>query len=173
MIAFDLGGVLAYRDLSSLTDEERLLLEVYMNRQNETDKELVRYAQSKIQDIYIKIHRLRPEAIETLTMLKSEHLTPSIWTNNIREIDGWFESIGLYKYINRQDIINSFYIGCDKPNIEFYKKALAIVKKHNDEVLFIDDSRININGATASGIPSILYDEQGSLLDTVERGIKR
>lgn len=172
-VAFDLGGVLAYRDLSVLTEEEKMLLNVYMNRRSINDKELIEYASTKIQEIYLKIHKLTPDAIPTLEMLRSEHLTPSIWTNNIREIDNWFEEIGLYRYIDRKDIINSFYIGCDKPNIEFYKRALEIVKKHNSEVLFIDDSEPNVEGAAICGIPSIVYDDHHSLIKTVEKGIRK
>ncbi|HBA37546.1 MAG TPA: hypothetical protein DCY94_02365 [Firmicutes bacterium] len=172
-IAFDLGGVLSYRDLSSLNEEERFLLEVYMNRYKVQDRELLAYATSKIPEIYLKINHLRSDAEETLQMVKDEHLTPSIWTNNIGAIDVWFESVGLYKFVRREDIVNSFYIGVDKPNVEFYKKALEIIKKHKDLILFFDDDAKNVEGAIKSGIESVHFDSARKLPEVLDEELRK
>lgn len=172
-VAFDLGGVLAYQDLSLLTDEELLLFKVYMNRNSIADKELVEYAKRKMPEIYLKIHKLSEEALTTLEMLRDSGVRSSIWTNNIGEIDNWLEQVGLYRLIRREDIINSFYIGSDKPSIEFYQKALFLLKNSPQEVLFLDDSLENIIGAKKCGIDGRLYKTSDSLEKIVETGIKK
>lgn len=172
VVAFDLGGVLAYQDLDKLTAEELFLLREYMNRKNIKDEELLFYAKSKIPEIYLKIYRLTPEAMETLQMLKDRNIRPSIWTNNIKEINDWFEEVGIYRYVDMKDVINSFYIGINKPNIEFYRRALNTIKSEPQRVLFIDDNYQNIINALRCGINGQVYDMSTSLLKTVERKVK-
>ena len=172
-VAFDLGGVLAYQDLSVLTEEELMLLETYMNRNKGVDRELLEYSKSKIQEIYLKIHKLNSEAISTLDILKQEKIKTSICTNNIKEIDAWFEEIGLYRYIKREDIINSIYLGVDKPDINFYRNALILLKNKADDILFFDDNHENILGARKCGINSKEYDMKDSLEKSVEEEIRK
>lgn len=168
-VAFDLGGVLAYQDFSLLTEEELWLFKIYMNRKSIKNKELVEYARQKIPAIYMKIHKLTYGAIPTLEMLKDMKIKTSIWTNNIQAIENWFEEIGLYKYINRDDVINSFYIGSDKPDLVFYYKALKILKCSPQSILFLDDKTENIISAEECGINGIVYNPNENLKTTVER----
>ena len=172
-VAFDLGGVLAYQDLSVLTEEELLLLHTFMNRNKDVNKELLEYAKSIISEIYLKIHRLNCEAISTLDMLQQDKIRPSIWTNNIKEIETWFEEVNLYRYIRRADVINSFYLGVDKPNLDFYRKALWFLKNNPNDVLFLDDSRSNILGAKKCGIMGKEYNMGESLEEIVKLEIRK
>lgn len=171
-VAFDLGGVLAYQDLSELTEEEILLLKTFMNRNQVVNKEILEYAKSKITQIYLKIHKLNSETIPTLEMLQEEKVNLSIWTNNIKEIDAWFEQINLYRYIKRENIINSFYLGVDKPNIDFYRNALWLLKNNPEDVLFFDDNHANILGAKKCMIQAKEYDIKESLKKTVKKEIR-
>lgn len=172
-VAFDLGGVLAYQDLSTLTEEELLLLRTFMNRNKGVNKDLLEYAKSRIAEIYLKIHRLNSQTIPTLEMLQQDKIRSSIWTNNIKEIDAWFEEVGLYRYIRKEDIINSFYLGFDKPNIDFYRNALLLLKNNSGNVLFLDDKEANILGARKLGINAKEYDMNESLVETVKTEIKK
>ena len=171
-VAFDLGGVLMYQDHSTLTEEEQLLFKVYMNRNNqekikeyyqlfgeEKTKKILAYAEEQIQSIYIKIHRLSNNTIETLETLKRREITPSIWTNNIRAIDMVLERFGFYDYVKKEHIINSFDFGYDKPNRNFYRYALEKTKQVPKEVLFIDDSLKNVEGAKVLDIHALEYIE--------------
>lgn len=172
-IAFDFGGVLAYQDLSTLTEEELFLLQTFMNRNHVVDRDLLEYAQSKIAEIYLKIHKLNGETIPTLELLQQDKIRSSIWTNNVKEIEAWFEEVDLYRYIRKEDIINSFYLGFDKPNIEFYRRALLFLKNNPGDVLFFDDNHANILGAKKCGINSKEYDMKESLKETIESEIRK
>ena len=156
-VAFDVGGVLAYQNLSALTEEEQILFRIYMNRNHIQDPNLIEYASKRMPDIFLKIYKLSNSAMPTLEALKDMKKRLSIWTNNIGAIDGWFEHIGLYRYVKREDIINSFYIGVDKPNIEFYRIALKHLRSAPQNVLFLDDNSKNIRAAIRCGITGILY----------------
>lgn len=172
-VAFDLGGVLAYQDLDLLTEEELMLFRVYMNRNDILDKELIDYAHKRMIEIYLKIYKLTSEAILTFEMLNDLKIRLSIWTNNIQEIDNWFEEVHLYQYIKRENIINSFYIGVDKPNLAFYLRALELLGDMPQEILFLDDHLENVEGAKMLEINSKIYNGDDSLREVVQFEIKK
>lgn len=173
-VAFDLGNVLAWQDLSVLDIRQRALLKAYLNRfnmervtleaskANESNPEkFLKEAEASIDDIYPKIHFINEDSLKTLAMVKDMDLVPSIWTNNIWAIYKWFEKIGLYDYVDPKYICNSIAMGqgnADKPNPMFYKLALQQIRNEAKEVLFIDDTVSNVEAAINYGIPSIKYD---------------
>jgi putative hydrolase of the HAD superfamily len=52
---------------------------------------------------------------------------------------------------------SSCYLGVRKPQLEVFRKALAISQRRAEESLFIDDSQVNIFAARDLGINAILY----------------
>ena len=52
---------------------------------------------------------------------------------------------------------SSCYLGVRKPQLEVYRKALAISQRRPEESLFIDDSLPNIQAAQDLGMNGILY----------------
>ena len=44
-----------------------------------------------------------------------------------------------------------------KPSEEFYKKVIEEIGRPSDELLFIDDSQKNVDGAIAAGLPAVWY----------------
>lgn len=172
-VAFDLGGVLTYQDFTLLTEEEKYLFNVYMRRNSIVDKELIGYAQTRMQDIYLKLHKLRKDSISTLEFLLDRKIRMSIWTNNIPEINAWFEEVGLYKYIYMRNVINSYYLGSDKPSLMFYRSALEVIKAYPREVLFLDDSLKNVTGALSLGINAKQFDKEDSLLEVVNEALRK
>ena len=45
-----------------------------------------------------------------------------------------------------------------KPSDAFYKRVLEQIDRPAEELLFIDDSQKNVEGAIAAGLPSVYYD---------------
>lgn len=60
----------------------------------------------------------------------------------------------------------SFEMKALKPSETFYKAVLADLGRPSDEVLFIDDSQKNVEGAVAAGMPAVYY-EPGSDLSAL------
>lgn len=172
-VAFDLGGVLANLDLSGLNAEELLLLDICMGRISTDDFDLVAYAHEKIGEIFLKCYKFRRKAIDTLDMLKQENKQISLWTNNIKELDFWLEEAGLRTYIPKENVINSFYVGYDKPDVRYYNFALRSLGSMPESVFFLDDSYANIIGARKCLIKAMEYHENDDLQEVVKERILR
>ena len=173
-VAFDLGGVLATQDYSKLDTRETALVKAHLNRFNkdrvllEASKggssdpdDFLREAAASIDVLWPKIHLMSDEGIAAIQTVKDMGLSPSIWTNNIWAIFKWFESIGLYDYVNPEYICNSIAMGqgnFDKPNPNFYGLALEQLKNDVADVLFFDDTLENVAAGLGYGIPSLHFD---------------
>ena len=44
-----------------------------------------------------------------------------------------------------------------KPSADFYKRVMAEIGRPADEMLFIDDSQVNVDAAVAAGLPAVYY----------------
>lgn len=172
-IAFDLGGVLACQDLTVLTDEEKILFDIYQKyagkkRVSKDDREFLEYAKSRMLDITLKINKLNSETLDVLKRLQVEKVRISIWTNNTPYLNAWLEEVGILKFIALENIINSYYLGYDKPNELFYINALKKLQIEASQVLFLDDSTKNIISARNCGIECVQYNMDMSLKDTID-----
>ena len=52
----------------------------------------------------------------------------------------------------------SFEMKALKPSADFYKRVMAEIGRPSDELLFIDDSQKNVDGAIAAGLPAVYYE---------------
>lgn len=173
-VAFDLGGVLVNLDLSCLNAEELLLFNIGMGKAFTTDAALATYAREKMGDIFLKCYKLRSKAIDTLDMLKQEKMPISLWTNNFKELYFWLEEEGLLTYIPKENVINSFYVGYDKPDVRYYNFALRTLGSMPESVFFLDDSYANLIGARKCLIKAIEYHENDDLQKVVkERAFRK
>jgi putative hydrolase of the HAD superfamily len=64
---------------------------------------------------------------------------------------------------------SSCYLGVRKPQLEVYRKALAISQHRAEESLFIDDSPVNIQAARDLGMNAILYVGAKELREELEK----
>jgi putative hydrolase of the HAD superfamily len=64
---------------------------------------------------------------------------------------------------------SSCYLGVRKPQLEVYRKALAISQRQPEESLFIDDSPGNIQPARDLGMNAVLYVGANELREDLEK----
>ncbi len=67
----------------------------------------------------------------------------------------------------------SFEMKALKPSEAFYKAVMEDIGLAKEEMLFIDDSQKNVDGALAAGLPAVFYrpgSDLGKLLDKVLEG---
>jgi putative hydrolase of the HAD superfamily len=77
--------------------------------------------------------------------------------NEARETNEYrFEEFGLRAYFNVA--LSSCYLGLRKPDLSIYKRALDILGKPAERILFIDDREENVAGAVAAGIKGIRFE---------------
>ncbi len=77
--------------------------------------------------------------------------------NEARETNEYrFEHFGLRKYF--QVALSSCYLGLRKPEPAIYQRALDILGRPAERVLFIDDRAENVDGAEAAGIKALRFE---------------
>lgn len=181
IVAFDLGGVLAYQDDSRLNNHEKFLLKFYLDKQysklklQKEKQELVLETELKIDDIYSKLYALAPGSLDCLEFIKQSGYQASLWTNNRNAIKKWLINSGITHYIPQKYICNSCNMsnGTNKPDTKFYISALNQIQGLPYQVLFVDDDSKNIEGAKKIGIPSLLYQSTATnLKESVKAKIK-
>jgi putative hydrolase of the HAD superfamily len=84
--------------------------------------------------------------------------------NEARETNEFrFEKFGLRKLLDVS--LSSCYLGLRKPELAIYKRALDIVGRRGERVLFIDDRQENVIGAEGAGMKTILFKGADALWD--------
>jgi glucose-1-phosphatase len=66
-------------------------------------------------------------------------------------------------------IFASHLLGDAKPRIESFKKVLNALGVRPEEVVFIDDSELNVSGASQLGIKGIVFKN----LDTLRQDLRK
>lgn len=170
IIAFDIGGVLAYPDKQQLTNHEELLLQAYLN-EIKMDLELKQELTEKINGIYQKLYIPIEKNFQTLESVVKSGYLPSIWTNNRPAITAWIESSGIDKYLLPQFLCNSCNMpnGINKPNFMFYIHALRQMGALSNQVLFIDDNKKNIVEGEKLRISGIHYQTDLNLEEEIKQ----
>jgi putative hydrolase of the HAD superfamily len=76
--------------------------------------------------------------------------------NEARETNEFrFESFGLRNHLSVA--LSSCYLGLRKPDLAIYKRALDILCRPPERILFIDDRAENVAGAQAAGMKGIQF----------------
>jgi putative hydrolase of the HAD superfamily len=82
--------------------------------------------------------------------------------NEARETNEYrFDKFGLRSYF--KVALSSCYLGLRKPDVAIYKRALDILGRPGERVLFIDDRAENVAGAQAAGMKGIRFQGAESL----------
>jgi putative hydrolase of the HAD superfamily len=76
--------------------------------------------------------------------------------NEARETNEYrFEKFGLRNYF--KVALSSCYLGLRKPDLAIYKRAVDILGRSPERILFIDDREENVDGAIAVGMKGIRF----------------
>jgi putative hydrolase of the HAD superfamily len=78
-----------------------------------------------------------------------------------------FEHFGLWNHL--EVAFSSCYLGLRKPGPAIYRRALDILGKPADRILFIDDRAENVAAAAASGMKTIQFQGADSLRHELEK----
>jgi putative hydrolase of the HAD superfamily len=87
--------------------------------------------------------------------------------NEARETNEFrFERFGLRKFFNVS--LSSCYLGLRKPDAAIYRRALDILGRPAERILFIDDRAENVAGAAASGMKAVIFEGANPLRRALE-----
>ena len=169
VIAFDLvGGLVTEKDIDLPTEEDKL---ERMFGANISDEEYIKSA-SKIIDNEQNIINITKEIINKLYAVKDKDLLKKIKekNNDIKIVIATnhvsFVKDFIYKHFDKtyiDDIFISAEIHKVKPNADFYKTILDKYNIKPNELLFIDDSQTNIDGAKALKINTIKIEKDSNV----------
>jgi putative hydrolase of the HAD superfamily len=65
--------------------------------------------------------------------------------------------------------LSSCYLGLNKPEPAIYRRALEILRRPAERILFIDDRQDNVDGAMAAGMWAIRFEGEAALRRELER----
>ena len=105
----------------------------------------------------------RPEMLELLDQLR-KHISIAAFTNTIALHWDVLTNPNRYRFPQLfQTIFASHLLGDAKPRIESFRKVLGALNVDPEEVVFIDDSELNVSGASQLGIKGIVFQSVESL----------
>lgn len=112
---------------------------------------------------------IQPYKIEMLKRIAASYEVYMLSNNNpicLPYAVRMFEEAGFSMKTDFRKCYMSFEMKALKPSAAFYKAVVADIGLPAEEMLFIDDSRLNVEGAVAAGLPAVYY-EPGSDLSAL------
>lgn len=179
VIAFDLVGVLVFENDYPLNEieakierlfgpnksDEQFINNVKENILNTSDNEIVHITRNIIDHIYnVKI------STEDLTTFKNKYTDIKfvVATNHVSFVEDFILN-------NFNNIFDKIYISSKineiKPENNFFNKILDDLNVMPQEVLFLDDSIKNIQGANACNLKTIHVTKEINILNEIEKNI--
>ena len=178
VIIFDLIGVLVFEKSIELNDDEKKLERLF--GPNISDKDFFSLAQKEIgkdkpifdiaKNILFKLYYVKNNNVIESIKENYPYVKIIIATNHITFIKDFINNNFNTSLID--DVIVSADINMIKPNDDFYKYILKKHKLKSKEVLFLDDSLINVEGAIKVGFNAIKVDNGMDLVNEIEKIIK-
>jgi glucose-1-phosphatase len=105
----------------------------------------------------------RPEMLDLLDQLR-KHIPIAAFTNTMALHWNLLMDRERYRFPRLfSTIFASHLIGDAKPRTEAFKKVLRTLGVNPEEVIFIDDSEVNVSGAAQLGIKGIVFESVESL----------
>ncbi len=100
-----------------------------------------------------------PFVRETIKNLREKNIPVGVISNAFPSARKILDKNGLIQEFNEQHVILSYEYNSVKPERTIYKKAIANAKVKPQEILFIDDRKSFVDGATASGMKAVVIND--------------
>ncbi len=104
---------------------------------------------------------IAPEKISLLKRLAQKYDLYMLSNNNpvcLPRAEAMFEEAGFPIYENFKKCYMSYQMRALKPSEKFYKAVVEDIALSADDMVFIDDSQRNVDGAIAAGLPAVYYE---------------
>ena len=108
------------------------------------------------------------EILKELAASASRRLLIGSLNNESRELNEYrFKTFGLRNYFDVT--LTSCYLGLRKPDRAMYQRAIDIVGRPPERILFIDDRPANVAGAEAAGLTALRFTGADTLRAELQR----
>jgi len=110
--------------------------------------------------------------IELMHALKAGGLKMAMLTNNVREWEPLWRSMLPVDEIF-EEIVDSAFVGCRKPEPRIYELTLERVGDAAEQCLFIDDLKVNCEGAEAAGMSAVHFRDNEQAIAEIRTALGR
>lgn len=178
IIAFDFVGVLVGEKDIELGEEESKLERMF--GPNFCDSDYIiearkfinndRVILSMTEGLISKLYVVKDKDIFKKIKERHPEVKNIIATNHVSLVRKFIDES--FDINDLDDLVISAEIHHIKPNEDFYQYILNKYNIKPEELLFIDDNEMNINGAKQLGINTILIDKKMKIVDEVDKYFK-
>lgn len=116
---------------------------------------LVKKTTNEINDEFDSYVKMNIEVIAYLEKLKMSHKIILCSNASSDFLRGIISNKGLEGLFDK--VVISSEIKCRKPDIRFFEKCLQFSGCNKEEIIFIDDNKINIESAKDFGVQAVLF----------------
>jgi len=112
----------------------------------------------RFKEIYFEALESNPPMIELMRELKGAGYRMAMLTNNVREWEPWWRPMLPVDEIF-EAVVDSGFVGCRKPESKIYGIALDRIALPAESCLFVDDVKINCEGAERAGMTAVHFQD--------------
>jgi putative hydrolase of the HAD superfamily len=112
----------------------------------------------RFKEIYFEALDPNPPMIELMRELKAAGYRMAMLTNNVKEWEPLWRSMLPVDEIF-ETVVDSAFVGCRKPESRIYAITLERLGLPAESCLFIDDVKVNCEGAERAGIAAVHFRE--------------
>ena len=163
-IAFDLGRCLICENDIKMTPQEEILEKEFGNINS--DEEYFTWAtqtlsiskneiESILKNLLLRLYFLREDWIFEKILKKYPHMVFAVASNHISMVRESLQHLWILEYF--EVVLISWDCGQEKPNEWFYQLLQEKLWMSADEILFVDDSEKNVEGAKNVWLHTIHY----------------
>ena len=110
----------------------------------------------RFKEIYFEALNPNPEMIDLMRELKESDYRMAMLTNNVREWEPLWRSMLPVDEIF-ETVVDSGFVGCRKPESRIYAMTLERIGIAPEACLFVDDVKVNCEGAERAGINAVHF----------------
>jgi putative hydrolase of the HAD superfamily len=124
----------------------------------------------RFRELFIGGLAANPELIDLMAELRDRGLRMAMLTNNVREWESlWRAKLPVDEIF--EDVIDSAFVGCRKPEAKIYELTLERIGMRAEECVFIDDMLPNIEAARELGFTAVHFQDNEQAIGEIRAAL--
>jgi putative hydrolase of the HAD superfamily len=124
----------------------------------------------RFKEIYFEALESNPPMIELMRELKGAGYRMAMLTNNVREWEPlWRPMLSVDEIF--ETVVDSGFVGCRKPESKIYAITLDRIALPAESCLFVDDVKINCEGAERAGMTAVHFQNNEQAIADVHQAL--
>ena len=124
----------------------------------------------RFREVYFDALDPNEPMIELMRELKASGLKMAMLTNNVREWEPLWRSMLPVDEIF-EEIVDSAFVGCRKPEGRIYRLTLERIGLPAEACLFIDDLKVNCEGAEKAGMKAVHFRDSEQAISEIRAAL--